>query len=77
MWVRIGVVVPFRVLIIELDRELIVFKNSLLVESFSGPRPQDIINKIVKIAKLIKPKIRNIFMMKKKIYNMFSKIRKI
>jgi hypothetical protein len=47
MWLRIGVVVPFRVLIIELDRELIVFKNSLLVESFSGPRPQDIINKIV------------------------------
>ena len=47
MWFRIGVVVPFRVLIIELDRELIVFKNSLLVESFSGPRPQDIINKIV------------------------------
>ena len=47
MWVRIGVVVPFRVLIIELDRELIVFKNSLLVESFSVPRPQDIINKIV------------------------------
>ena len=46
MWFRIGVV-PFRVLIIELDRELIVFNNSLLVESFSGPRPQDIINKIV------------------------------
>jgi len=77
MWVRIGVVVPFRVLIIELDRELIAFKYSLLVESLPGPRPQDIINKIVKIAKLIKPKIRNIFMMKKKIYNMFSKIRKI
>ena len=77
MWFRIGVVVPFRVLTIEVDRELIVFKNSLLVESFSGPRPQDIINKIVKIAKLIKPKILNIFMMKKKIYNMFSKIRKI
>ena len=38
MPVRIGVVVPFRVLIIELDRELIVFNNSLLVESFSGPR---------------------------------------
>ena len=77
MWVRIGVVVPFRVLIIEVDRELIAFKYSLLVESLPGPRPQDIINKIVKIAKLIKPKIRNIFMMKKKIYNMFSKIRKI
>jgi len=47
MWFRIGVVVPFRVLIIEVDRELIVFKNSLLVESFSVPRPQAIINKIV------------------------------
>jgi hypothetical protein len=47
MWVRSGVVVPFRVLIIELDRELIVFKNSLLVDSFSDPRPQAIINKIV------------------------------
>jgi len=64
MWVRIGVVVPFRVLIIELDRELIVFKNSLLVESFSGPRPQDIIKKIVKITKPIKPKNRKFFIMK-------------
>ena len=64
MWVRIGVVVPFRVLIIELDRELIVFKNSLLVESFSGPRPQDIIKKIVKITKPINPKIRKFFIMK-------------
>ena len=61
MWVRIGVV-PFIVLIIELDRELIVFKNSLLVESLSGPRPQAIIKKIVKITKQIKTKIRNIFM---------------
>ena len=64
MWFRIGVVVPFRVLIIELDRELIVFKNSLLVESFSVPRPQDIINKIVKITKPINPKIRKIFIIK-------------
>ena len=64
MWVRIGVVVPFRVLIIELDRELIVFKNSLLVESFSGPRPQDIIKKIVKITKPINLKNRKIFIMK-------------
>jgi len=44
---RIGVAVPFRLLIIELDRELIVFKNSLPVESFYVPRPQAIINKIV------------------------------
>ena len=64
MWVRIGVVVPFRVLIIEVDRELIVFKNSLLVESFSGPRPQDIIKKIVKITKPINLKNRKIFIMK-------------
>ena len=64
MWFRIGVVVPFRVLIIELDRELIVFKNSLLVESFSGPRPQDIIKKIVNITKPINPKIRKFFIMK-------------
>ena len=64
MWIRIGVVVPFRVLIIELDRELIVFKNSLLVESFSGPRPQDIIKKIIKITKPINPKIRKFFIMK-------------
>ena len=64
MWVRIGVVVPFRVLIIELDRELIVFKNSLLVESFSGPRPQAIINKIIKITEPINPKIRKFFIMK-------------
>ena len=64
MWFRIGVVVPFRVLIIELDRELIVFKNSLLVESFSGPRPQDIIKKIVKITKPINLKNRKLFIMK-------------
>ena len=64
MSVRIGVLVPFRVLIIEVDRELILFKNSLLVESFSGPRPQDIINKIVKITKPINPKIRKFFIMK-------------
>ena len=64
MWVRIGVVVPFRVLIIEVDRELIVFKNSLLVESFSGPRPQAIINKIVDMTKPTNPKIRSIFIMK-------------
>ena len=64
MWFRIGVVVPFRVLIIELDRELIVFKNSLPVESFPGPRPQAIINKIVKITKPINPKIRKFFIMK-------------
>jgi len=64
MWFRIGVVVPFRVLIIEVDRELIVFKNSLLVESFSGPRPQAIINKIVIFTKPINPKIRKIFIMK-------------
>ena len=67
MWVRIGVVVPFRVLIIELDRELIFFNKSLLVESFSGPRPQDIINKIVDMTKPTKPtnpKIRKIFIIK-------------
>ena len=64
MGFRIGVVVPFKVLIIELDRELIVFKNSLLVESFSGPRPQAIIKKIVKITKPINPKIRKLFIMK-------------
>ena len=64
MWFRIGVVVPFRVLIIDVDRELIVFKNSLLVESFSGPRPQDIIKKIVNITKPINPKIRKLFIMK-------------
>ena len=64
MWVRIGVVVPFRVLIIEDDRELIVFKNSLLVESFSGPRPQAIIKKIVKITKPINLKNRKLFIMK-------------
>ena len=64
MWFRIGVVVPFKVLIIEVDRELIVFKNSLLVESFSGPRPQDIIKKIIKITKPINPKIRKFFIMK-------------
>ena len=64
MWFRIGVVVPFKVLIIELDRELIVFKNSLLVESFSGPRPQAIIKKIVKITKPINLKNRKIFIMK-------------
>ena len=61
---RIGVVVPFKVLIIEVDRELIVFKNSLLVESFSGPRPQAIIKKIVKITKPINPKNRKFFIMK-------------
>ena len=64
MWFRIGVVVPFKVLIIMLDRELIVFKNSLLVESFSGPRPQAIINKIVDMTKPTNPKIRSIFIMK-------------
>lgn len=77
MWFRIGIFVPFSALITEEEMVLIAFKYSLLVESLPGPRPQDIINKIVKIAKLIKPKIRNFFMMKKKIYNMFSKIRKI
>ena len=61
---RIGVVDPFKVLIIELDRELIVFKNSLLVESFSGPRPQAIIKKIVKIIKPINLKNRKLFIMK-------------
>ena len=61
---RIGVAVPFRLLIIELDRELIVFKNSLPVESFPGPRPQAIINKIVDMTKPTNPKIRNIFIMK-------------
>ena len=61
---RIGVAVPFRLLIIELDRELIVFKNSLPVESLSVPRPQAIINKIVDMTKQTKPKIRNIFIMK-------------
>jgi hypothetical protein len=64
MGFRIGVVVPFKVLIIELDRELIVFKNSLLVESFSGPRPQAIIKKIVKIIKPINLKNRKLFIMK-------------
>ena len=68
MWFRIGIFVPFSALITEEEMVLIAFKYSLLVESLPGPRPQDIINKIVKIAKLIKPKIRNFFMMKKKIY---------
>jgi hypothetical protein len=64
MWFRIGIFVPFSALITEEEMVLIAFKYSLLVESLPGPRPQDIINKIVKIAKLIKPKIRNIFIMK-------------
>ena len=64
MGFRIGVVVPFKVLIIELDMELIVFKNSLLEESFSGPRPQAIIKKIVKITKPINLKNRKLFIMK-------------
>ena len=64
MWLRIGVVVPFRVLIIEVDRELIVVNNLLLVDSFSGPRPQAIIKKIVKITKPINLKIRKFFIMK-------------
>ena len=61
---RIGVVDPFKVLVIEVDRELIVFKKSLLVESFSGPRPQAIIKKIVKITKPINQKNRKLFIMK-------------
>jgi len=64
MWFRIGIFVPFRELITEEEMELITFKYSLLVESFSGTRPQPIINKIVKITKPIKPKIRNIFIVK-------------
>ncbi len=74
MWFRIGVVVPFSLLITEDEMELITFKYSLLVESFSGTRPQPIINKIVKITKPIEPKIRNIFIMIKKVILCFLKL---
>ncbi len=56
MWFRIGIDVPFSLLITEDEMALIAFKYSLLVESFSGSRPQPIINKIVKITKPIEPK---------------------
>ena len=64
MWFRIGIFVPFSALITEEEMVLIAFKYSLLVESLPGPRPQPIINKIVKITKPIEPKIRNIFILK-------------
>ena len=74
MWLRIGFVVPFSLLITEDEMELITFKYSLLVESFSGSRPQPIIKKIVKITKPIEPKIRKIFIMIKKVILYFLKL---
>ena len=74
MWFRIGFDVPFSLLITEDVMELITFKYSLLVESLSGPRPQAIINKIVKITKPIEPKIRKIFIMIKKVILYFLKL---
>ena len=74
MWFRIGFDVPFSLLITEDVMELITFKYSLLVESFSGTRPQAIINKIVKITKPIEPKIRKIFIMIKKVILCFLKL---
>ena len=74
MWFRIGIFVPFSALITEEEMVLIAFKYSLLVESLSGPRPQAIINKIVKITKPIEPKIRNIFIMIKKVILCFLKL---
>ena len=74
MWFRIGIFVPFSLLITEDEMELITFKYSLLVESFSGSRPQPIIKKIVKITKPIEPKIRKIFIMIKKVILYFLKL---
>ena len=74
MWFRIGIFVPFSALITEEEMVLIAFKYSLLVESFSGSRPQPIIKKIVKITKPIEPKIRKIFIMIKKVILYFLKL---
>ena len=46
VWYKIGMEVPFSLLIIEVDMEPIDFKYSLPPEPFSGTRPQDTIKSI-------------------------------